>query len=560
MDDPAASAELLEKILGLEQNGLLASLKSERGFVWIAKGIDPTLAAAIKERKINGIYQAVETKRFYPNHETAAHAVGFVENGQGLDGMEFQYNSLLRGDEINKSELQALHFDAATEFSRTGAHMVLNLDLMLQAKIERFLEKRVKITGAVSGGVLLLDANTGGILAMASYPAFNPNRYWEFSSSALNNHVITEPVYPGELALIFQQAAAINFKHARKSQALGSPDDAEPLLVIEPDIFKRRALSVAPPVENVDPEYFVRFAGLLGFGQKPLTDLPLKDETPVSSSLVLTDPTFHSSALRLLTAFTALMNKGRVVTPHLLHTAYPKDSPAPAAPTLTGLEQTVSLHPATSKDLIDFLAAKWLRTNCSDKTSQMPMFFETHRVAPPLENSEHAKAAAVIGPTGPISQSIMLGAIPGRDPKLTMIAVLSYPDSSGEIYSDALEAFGNKLSILSPDQDMIKKMLYVADQPPLVPSPDFWTNGGTALAASIDPLSPAKKNFTDTAESRKNMPDVTGKSLRAGLQALQHFNLDIKLVGSGRIVSQQPAAGAELKNGGECILKMQQEI
>ncbi len=52
-----------------------------------------------------------------------------------------------------------------------------------------------------------MDANTGEILGMASFPAFNPNRYWEFSSTALNNHVVSEPVYPGELALIFQQAA-----------------------------------------------------------------------------------------------------------------------------------------------------------------------------------------------------------------------------------------------------------------------------------------------------------------------------------------------------------------
>jgi beta-lactam-binding protein with PASTA domain len=56
------------------------------------------------------------------------------------------------------------------------------------------------------------------------------------------------------------------------------------------------------------------------------------------------------------------------------------------------------------------------------------------------------------------------------------------------------------------------------------------------------------------------MPDVTGRSLRAGLQVLQHLNLNIKLVGSGRIVSQRPPAGTELINVDECILEMQQEI
>lgn len=162
--------------------------------------------------------------------------------------------------------------------------------------------------------------------------------------------------------------------------------------------------------------------------------------------------------------------------------------------------------------------------------------------------------------TSRMTQSVMLGAIPGRDPKLTMIALLSYPASSNTVYPDALEMFGNKFSVLNPDQDMIDKMLYVADQPPLEPSPDFWTNGGTGLATGVNSPALEKNDFVDPAGSKKNMPDLTGKSLRAGLQVLQHYNMDIKLVGSGRIISQYPAAGTELKNGSACILKMQQEI
>ncbi len=565
MEDPAASADLLGEILGLDKNKLSASLKSERGFVWIAKGIDQDLTDTIKARNIKGIYQVVETKRFYPNHETAAHAIGFVENGQGLDGIEFHYNTLLRGDEINKAELEALHFSSATEFNRTGTHLVLNLDLMIQSKIERFLEKRVKITGAASGAVLLMDANTGGVLAMASYPAFNPNRYWEFSSSALYNHIVTEPVYPGELALIFQQAAAINFNNEKKSQAIKNLDVVEPLLVIKPEILKRRKLSVAPQVDDVDHEYFVSFTQLLGFDQKPLTDISLKDETSVSSSFALTDPSFHSSALRLLAGFTALMNNGKIVTPHLLYRAYPRKNPSPVEMSLPGIEQTVSLHPDTSKDLLDFLAAKWLKINSRDRRSQKPMFFEAHRFTTIPANPDHAQAgndATALNEQVPsITQSVMLGAIPGRDPKLTMIALLSYPDSCDEVYPDALEALGNKFSILRPDQDMIQKMLHVVAQPPPTPSPDFWTSGGRALTKNIHPLSPNKKGLTATTiDAKKNMPDVTGKSLRASLQVLQHFNLDIRLVGSGRIVSQHPAAGTELKDGTECILEMQQEI
>jgi len=564
MEDPAVTANMLEEILGLEQNKLLASLKGERGFVWIAKGIDKSLAETIKARNIRGIYQVIETKRFYPNHETAAHAVGFVENGQGLDGIEFKYNTLLRGDEASTAELEGLHMSSAAEFSQGSTHLVLNLDLMIQAKIERFLEKRARITGASRGAVLLMDANTGAIIAMASYPAFNPNRYWEFPSSALNNQALTEPVYPGELALIFQQAAAINFRNERRSQALESLGADASVPVIEPSTIKRRKVSSAPRVDIVDPEYLVRFAQLLGFGQKPLTDISLKDEAPVSASLDLTDPSFHSSALRLLTGFTTLMNNGRIVSPHLLDRAYPKENPTPVETSLNGSLQTVSLHPETSKDLTDFLAVKWLKLSSRGGTPQVPMFFETHRFATALDDSDHAKpedtATAEMEQTPRITQSIMLGAIPGRNPKLTMIGLLSYPDSADTVSPQTLESFGDKFSVLSPDQDMIQKMLYVADQPPLVPSPDFWINGGTALAAGMDPLAPEEGNSAAASGHRKNMPDVTGKSLRAGLQLLQHYNVDIKLVGSGRIIAQHPAAGAKLKNGTVCTLEMQQEI
>ncbi len=564
IENPAAAAELLEKILGVEPSKLLANLKSERGFVWIAKGIEPVLADSVTAHNIKGIYQVIETKRFYPNKETAAHAVGFVENGQGLDGIEYQYNTLLRGGEINSAELETLHLDSAPDRGQSGFHLVLTLDLMLQTKIERFLEKRVRATGAASGGVLLMDANTGSILAMASYPAFNPNKYWEYSSSTLKNHAVTEPVYPGELALIFQQAAAFNLKNERRSQALETPGAGEPLRIIEPETLKRRNISTAPQVDIVDPEYLARFARMLGFGKKPLTDIPLKDETPVSTSFAFSDPAFHASALRLLTAFTALVNNGRIVPPHLLYQAYPRENPAPIEPSLSGAEPDGSLHPATSKDLMDFLTARWLQANSSSMGASTPMFFEAHRFAAASENSAHVmaekNASTDNGQTSRIEQSVMLGAIPGRDPKMTIIGLLSYDDSTDTLTPETLQSFGKRLSVLSPDQDMIQKMLYVADQPPLVPAPDFWTNNESALAANPDPMAPGEKVPGDLAANRKHMPDVTGKSLRAGLQTLQHYNLDIRIVGSGRIVSQKPAAGVELGDNTVCILKMRQEI
>jgi len=563
IEDPETTTALLSEILSFDKKNILTSLKSERGFVWIARGIDQELADTIKAQNIKGVYQVVETKRFYPNYETAAHAVGFVEDGQGLDGIEFQYNTLLRGDEISKSELESLRFVPNVEFEQTPSNLVLNLDLLIQSKIEHYLTKRVKITGATSGCALVMNANTGAILGMASFPAFNPNRYWEFSSSALNNHVISEPVYPGELALIFQEAAAINLKNERKSQLLKS-EAGTPLLVIEPETLKRRKLSLVPQITPVDPDYFSHFSRLLGFNRKLITDLPLKNETPETQSLLLTDPDYHSSALRLLTGFTALVNNGRVVTPQLLDKSYQDGNVDPLEPKMADSNITVALHPETSKDLVDFLASKWLKSDHISNTSKSPLFLEAHRFSTPAENitqsREHDNPAGHEGRTR-ITQSLMLGAIPGKNPKLTMIAVLSYPDNSHESNVVGIEPFGNKLTILKPAHDMVQKMLFVYEQSPPVPSADFWSNNKNILVGYTYPNSPDEKEYSFQESNHKQyMPDVTGKSLRAGLQVLQNFNLDIKIVGSGQIIAQQPVVGTELKNGSKCLLKMAEKI
>jgi cell division protein FtsI (penicillin-binding protein 3) len=565
MEDHISSASILSDILGLEKSKLLADLKSERGFIWIAKGLDLESAGAIKEHDLPGIYQVAESQRFYPNSSKASHVVGFVENGQGLDGTEFQYNTILRGDEITGQELDSLRFVTDTELGEHSTHLVLNLDLMLQANLENYLGKRAKITGAASGSVILMDANTGAILALASHPPFNPNRYWDFSSSALKNYALTEPVYPGDLSVIFQQAALINLHNENRKMQDDNPENVSSAIVIIPEQRKRRRLSAAPVIGDIDKVYFTQFTGLLGYGPEFATDIPLKDESPVTSSHLLNSPSFNSSALRLLNGFTTLLNGGKAVTPHLLHRAYQKESGSSFKTELASAEQKVVLNPETSEELSKFLAANWRNPKRRNRAATSPMFFESHRYVKPTRDVSTENAAEQSNELTEeipyISQSVMLGAIPGNNPRLTMIAVLSYPDNCDPVYPDSLESLGNKFSILSPNENLIKKMLHVVKSSPPVPSPDFWDKEET-MAARISESRPSeiKDHGLPAAETNKSMPDVTGKSLRAGLQILQHFNLDIKLVGSGRIVSQKPSAGTELTDVTECTLSMQQEI
>ena len=565
MKDPADSASILAEILGLKKSSLLKSLKSERGFIWIAKGIDQETADIVKQKNIKGIYQVVETNRYYPNADLAAHAVGFVENGQGLDGIEFHYNAILHGDELSGTELATLNVNPNSEFGKSRTHLVLNLDLMLQAKIEDFLRKRMRLTGAVSGTALLMNAETGALYALASFPSFDPNRYWEFPSIALKNHALTEPVYPGELALIIQQAAALNKLHEEKNDPAEMPGKTLNEITITPEKRKKRRTSVAPHIDYVEPDYLAGFTRRLGFDRKLSTDLSLKDETPASLPQDMKNNSFSTSALRLLSGLTALVNDGRLVTPHLLYRAYQNDSSIPFDLSDNVSENKSVLNPEVSRDLKKFLAAKWLKRPRGSLRSDTPMFFESrHYDTRPNDSAFHpladaAHTSAIQAPY--LDQVVMFGAIPGKKPKLTMIAVLTYADIHDEIHPDLLETYGKSFSFLIPSQEMVKKMVHVIGMESPNPAPGFWDRETTLLAKNKPACSLKDNSLPSPADDLdKTMPDVTGKSLRAGLQILQHFNLDIKLVGSGSIHSQQPAAGTRLTDISECVLKMQQEI
>jgi cell division protein FtsI/penicillin-binding protein 2 len=561
IEQDSAAARLAE-VLNLDENSLLASLKKEKSFVWLARGITQDLAATVKNLNLKGVYQNEETNRFYPNHQSGAHVIGFVENGQGLDGIEFHYNSLLRGDDIDIAKLQLVNTNNINRIGDEGAHLVLNLDLMIQSILERFLKKRLADTGATLGSAVLMNAANGAILAMANLPSYSPNRYWDFSSAVLKNHALAEPVYPGELNVIFHQAAAINLLNNEGTEQQDKSAEKPPLIIISPQKQKRFRLSSAPQADSVDPEYLLYFGRQLGFNQKITTDIPMPENLSVLTSYNLNDPASSTSALHLLRAFTALVNNGKLVSPHFLNIVHDKKSGFELQSAYGKQELSSFLHNATSQDLMKFLKVKWLKRSLKDNATGMPVFFESHRMASTLSATAEQ---AEIDKTGyesvaRITQSVMLGAFPGEKPAMTMILLLNYPDSSEEIYPGMLDTAADMGSVLAPNNKTINKILHLASIAPPTPSSDFWESGGIKVGRHMTPKSAPPEKTAALKPTIKTMPDIVGKSLRGGLQVLQNYNLNIKLVGSGWIVSQDPPAGAVLRGNNECTLEMKREI
>ncbi len=195
----------LSALPGVNEKDLMEKLNSDKKFVWLIRHMDkvytPYLRTVIRD---TGNDRAVglqeEYKRFYPHGMLASNLIGFVGiDGQGLEGLEYALNEVLKGKEIKGVfYLGRLAVSPLTE-DMTSKDVQLTIDLGVQTILEDIRDKIVKQWNPDRVGILLMDAKTGDILGMANYPTFDPNQYQKSSPSQRRNFVVTDLFEPGSV-------------------------------------------------------------------------------------------------------------------------------------------------------------------------------------------------------------------------------------------------------------------------------------------------------------------------------------------------------------------------
>ncbi len=218
--DPLAVA-ITARVLGLDLAQLRKRLadNAKREFVYVARRVDAehsaTLKAELAARKLGGVHFRREYKRYYPAGEIAAHIVGLTNiDDHGVEGAELTFNTELRGEQGSKRVLKDrrgkivrdLEYIAA---ERPGEDLSLTIDLRLQYMAYRELKRAVNEQGAKSASLVMLDANTAEVLAMANLPSFNPNRRLPGGPAALRNKAVTDLYEPGSTLKPFAMTAGL---------------------------------------------------------------------------------------------------------------------------------------------------------------------------------------------------------------------------------------------------------------------------------------------------------------------------------------------------------------
>jgi cell division protein FtsI (penicillin-binding protein 3) len=353
-DVQASPAQLAELARLLEVP--LADLKhrlsdEDKTFVWLKRQVDEPVAKQIAALGIKGIYQRAGYKRQYPDGEAAAHVVGFanVENS-GQEGVELAFDKQLAGQagsrRVIKDRLGRVVEDVGEQVPPVdGRDLQLSIDSKVQFFAYQKLRDAVLEHKAKAGSVVVLDAQSGEVLALANYPSYTPDKRVHLSGAQLRNRALTDTFEPGSTMKAFAVAAAleqglvqpetmIQTAPGRMMLAGSTISDAHPqgLLSVSQVIQKSSNVGTVKMAMQLPARDMWEYYARAGFGQKPQLPFPgavsgrlrpYKTWRPIEQATMSYGYGLSVSLFQLAHAYTVFARDGDLAPASLLKVSEP---------------------------------------------------------------------------------------------------------------------------------------------------------------------------------------------------------------------------------------------
>ncbi|MFC3684357.1 peptidoglycan D,D-transpeptidase FtsI family protein [Hydrogenophaga luteola] len=342
----------LAKLLEMPLKDLRKKLANEdKTFVWVKRQVDEPVAKEIAALGIKGIYQRREYKRQYPEGEAAAHVVGFTNvEDRGQEGVELAFNSQLAGKagsrRVIKDRLGRVIEDVRDVIPPVdGPDLQLSIDSKVQFFAYEKLREAVKENKAKAGSVIVLDAQTGEVLALANFPSYNPNKRVNLSGEQLRNRVLTDSFEPGSTMKPFIAALALEKGMVRPTTQIqtapgritigGSTiSDAHPheVLTVNEIIQKSSNVGTVKMAMQMHPREMWETYAQAGFGQKPQVPFPgavsgrlrpYKTWRPIEQATMSYGYGLSASLFQLAQAYTIFARNGELIPVSMLKTETP---------------------------------------------------------------------------------------------------------------------------------------------------------------------------------------------------------------------------------------------
>lgn len=343
---------ILEKNTGTPQSKFLDKINSAKGsFVWLSRGLSPDKIFELRALKDKGLLLIEEPTRHYYYSSAASQLIGCTDiDNKGQSGIEFGWDSVLKG----RSGYMIMYRDGRGRLRPSadlpiiaathGYSIQLTIDIELQRIAEFELMQGVLSSQAESGTVIALEPSTGEVLAMASYPNFDPNNSSTFTQHNMRNRAITDVYEPGSTFKMITAAAALEENVAKltdKFNGFGGEmqfanytiKDVHPLgIVTFREAMEHSSNIIMSTIASKIPEYkFYKYIRDFGFGISTGIDIPgeVPGKIQKPEQMNMTAKRFIgfgygllSSPIQIANAYATIANNGLMMKPHVVKAVY----------------------------------------------------------------------------------------------------------------------------------------------------------------------------------------------------------------------------------------------
>lgn len=541
--DPEEFSKKLSVYLSMSKKAILDKVSTKKSFVWVKRLVEPDIIAKIKSDDFPELGFIEEPKRVYPNGPLSGQVLGFTNiDSKGIEGIEFKYDELLTGkpgkirvkkDARGRKIMSTPYF---LEPSISGYDLVLTIDSQIQHIVEKELKEGVENAKADRGMALLMNSETGAILAMASYPFFDPNDYKDFDSNTRRNLPVWFSFEPGSTMKVFILASAMeenkvnpetrfDCENGRRKVGPATIRDVHPygVLTVAEILEKSSNICASKIGETLGRDKL--YERLSGFGFGRPTGIDLSGESsgmmtkssrwgPVELATISFGQGIAVTSIQIAAALSAIANGGYLVKPYVVERII-----SPEGKEITKNKPDVEgkvISYDTAKDITDMME-KVVESGTGKRAamSGYKVAGKTGTAQVPNPNTG--------GYYGNRYMSSFVGFGPSDDPKVTLVVVVDNPKNGSYGGTIAAPIF----------KGIVEKVLFYLGVPP-------------------------RTEFVGT----KIMPDLQGKSAREILTWSESEGVEIRIKGKGTgyVTSQEPKAGETIKEGTVCMVELNQAI
>jgi cell division protein FtsI (penicillin-binding protein 3) len=551
------TAKLIANALHAPPADIEQKLDSNGSFVWIARQLPMELAAGVRKLKLPGVYFLDEHRRSYPRGSLAANVIGYVGlDGEGLAGVEHSLDAQVRGRAgrvtLLRDARKGMYLVGGDGANRPvdGHGVVLTIDSVIQFIAEAALDRAMQTYRAVGGSAIVMEPSTGNVLAMASSPTFDPNRFREFPPVAWRNRNVQDIYEPGSTFKVITASAGLEEGVVTPSQVVDCGNgyidvggfqihehghNAYGLITFEDVMVHSSNVGAIRVGLALGQERFYRWIRKFGFGDRTGIALPGEQSgilrrterwSQLSNASISIGQEISATPLQVVSAIAAVANGGVRVAPRIVDKVVDANGNSVWRPQTPPPERVMSEKTAAVLNEI-------LKAVVARGTGQ-PAALAEHIVAGKTGTAQKAgrggySADKVVASFG--------GYVPADRPRLVILVVVDEPHGAQYGGTVAAPVF----------KEIAESSLRYLGVEPSIPARTIAVE--TPMLATFSQHEAPRTGATE-------IPDLRGLDARAAVALATAAGFRVRASGSGVVQTQQPMPGEALPNDKQVTLTL----